>query len=153
MTKMNLKNQRRMAAEILKCGVNRVWMDPNRLEDVEDSITRADIRTLIASGTIAAAQKKGISRGRARHVAKQKAKGRRKGQGSRKGTTNARKPNKERWMQTIRPIRKRLRDLRDDGKLPDGIYRDYYLKAKGGMFRSVSHLESHLKTEGHLKEA
>ena len=153
MMTMNLKNQKRMAAAILKCGQNRVWMDPNRLEDVEDSITRADIRTLIASGTITSAQKKGISRGRAKHIAKQKAKGRRKGQGSRKGTINARKPRKAKWMQTIRPIRKKLRELRDDGKLPDGIYRDYYLKAKGGMFRSVAHLMSHLKTEGHLKEA
>ena len=153
MTSMNLKNQRRMAAQILKCGENRVWMDPNRLEDVEDSITRADIRTLIASGTITKAQKKGISRGRARHVAAQKAKGRRKGQGSRKGTKNARKSSKSRWIQTIRPIRKRLKELRNEKKLPDGIYRDYYMKAKGGMFRSVSHLESHLKTEGHLKEA
>ena len=150
---MNLKNQRRMAAAILKCGENRVWMDPNRLEDVEDAITRADVRTLIASGTIAAAKKKGISRGRARHVANQKAKGRRKGQGSRKGTKKARKPSKARWIQTIRPIRRKLRELRDDGKLPDGVYRQYYMKAKGGMFRSVSHLESHLKTEGHLKEA
>jgi large subunit ribosomal protein L19e len=153
MMMMDLKNQRRMAAQILKCGENRVWMDPNRLEDIEDSITRADVRTLIASGTIAAAQKKGISRGRARHVAAQKKKGRRKGQGSRKGTSNARKPTKARWMQTIRPIRRRLAELRDEGKLPSGVYRKYYLKAKGGMFRSVSHLESHLKTEGHLKEA
>lgn len=153
MNSMNLKNQRRMAAQILKCGENRVWMDPNRLEDVEDSITRADIRTLIASGTITKAAKQGISRGRARHVAAQKAKGRRKGQGSRKGTKNARKPSKARWIQTIRPIRKRLKELRDADKLPDRIYRDYYMKAKGGMFRSVSHLESHLKTEGHLKEA
>ena len=142
-----------MAAQILKCGENRVWMDPNRLEDIEDSITRADIRTLIASGTIAAAQKKGVSRGRARYVASQKAKGRRKGQGSRKGTANARKPRKEIWKQTIRPIRKRLKELRDSGKLSQRIYRNYYLKAKGGMFRSVSHLESHLKVEGHLKEA
>jgi len=150
---MDLKNQRRMASQILKCGVNRVWMDPNRLEDVEDSITRADIRTLISSGTIAARKKKGISRGRARHVAAQKKKGRRKGQGSRKGTKNARKSGKDRWIQMIRPVRKRLKQLRDDGKIPKAVYRKYYLKAKGGVFRNVGHLNSHLKTEGHLKES
>jgi len=150
---MNLKNQKRMAAQIMKCGESRVWMDPNRLEDVEDSITRADIRTLIASGTIAAKRKQGVSRGRTRHAASQKKKGRRKGQGSRKGTANARRPDKERWQQTIRPIRRRLKELRDTGKLEPGIYRQYYMKAKGGMFRSVSHLDSHLKVEGHLKEA
>lgn len=149
---MNLKNQRRMAAIILKCGENRVWMDPNRLEDIEDSITRADVRTLIASGTIAAAAKKGISRGRARHVASQKAKGRGKGQGSRKGTANARKPSKKNWEQTIRALRRRLKEYRDSGKITKRIYRSYYMKSKGGMFRNVAHLDSHLKIEGHLKE-
>lgn len=150
---MDLKNQKRMAAEILKCGANRVWIDPNRLEDVEDSITRADIRTLIASGTVRASQKKGTSRGRARALLKQRAKGRRKGHGSRRGTYNARAPRKRRWIQTIRPLRRRLRELRDGGKLSRSIYRKYYMMAKGGMFRSVAHLESHLKIEGHLEES
>lgn len=150
---MDLKNQKRMAAEILKCGENRVWIDPNRLEDVEDGITRADIRTLIASGTIRASQKKGVSRGRARAIAVQRSKGRRKGHGSRKGTFNARNPGKRRWIQTIRPIRRRLRELRDSGKLPSSVYRKYYMMAKGGMFRSVAHMNSHLTTEGYLEEA
>ncbi len=66
---MDLKNQKRMAAEILKCGHTRVWLDPNRIEDVADAITRADIRTAIESGTIRALPKKGISRGRARYMA------------------------------------------------------------------------------------
>ena len=35
---MNLKNQRRIAASLLKCGENRVWIDPNRLEDASDAI-------------------------------------------------------------------------------------------------------------------
>ncbi|MEM2838882.1 MAG: 50S ribosomal protein L19e [Thermoplasmata archaeon] len=149
---VNLKNQRRMAAQILKCGENRVWMDPNRLEDIEDSITRADIRTLIASGTIAVAPEKGVSRGRARHAESQKAKGRRKGHGSRKGTANARRPTKKHWEQTIRALRRRLREHRDEGRITKAIYREYYRKAKGGMFRNIAHLDSHLKTEGHLKE-
>ena len=33
---MDLKNQKRMAAEILKCGESRVWIDPNRIEDAAD---------------------------------------------------------------------------------------------------------------------
>ena len=61
---MDLKNQRRMAAEILDCGENRVWIDPNRTEDLADAITRADIRTAIGSGTIKAMPKAGISKGR-----------------------------------------------------------------------------------------
>jgi large subunit ribosomal protein L19e len=52
--KMDLKNKRRMAAELLDCGENRVWIDPNRVEDLTDAITRADIRTAIESGSIRA---------------------------------------------------------------------------------------------------
>ena len=48
----DLRNQRRMAAEILKCGENRVWMNPDKLDEVEECITRADIRTAIASGPL-----------------------------------------------------------------------------------------------------
>ena len=149
---MNLKNQRRMASELLKCGVNRVWVDPNRSEDVSDAITRADVRILINSGTIVARQKKGVSRGRAEFEKAQKRKGRQSGHGSRRGRKGARKPSKERWMQSIRPIRRKLKELRDTGKIDPATYRTYYLKAKGGVFKSKSHLISHLKSEDILKE-
>jgi large subunit ribosomal protein L19e len=150
---MDLKNQKRMAAEILKCGHTRVWLDPNRIEDIADAITRADIRTAIESGTIRATPKKGISRGRARHMAAQKAKGRRRGQGSRKGAQGARTPRKRRWIQTIRPIRVELAMLRDEGKITKKVYRVFYMKAKGGMFKSRNNLLMHLKMAGYLKEA
>ena len=149
---MDLKNQRRMASELLKCGVNRVWVDPNRSEDISDAITRADVRVLINSGAIAARQKKGVSRGRAEFELKQRRKGRQRGQGSRRGKKGARKPSKERWMQAIRPMRRKLKELRDSGKIDTATYRKYYLKAKGGVFKSRPHLESHLKAEGILKE-
>ena len=150
---MDLKNQKRMAAEILKCGHTRVWLDPNRIEDIADAITRADIRTAIESGTIRAKPQKGISRGRARYMAAQKAKGRRRGQGSRKGAQGARTPRKRRWIQTIRPIRVELAQLRDEGKITKKVYREFYMKAKGGMFKSRNNLIMHLKTAGYLKEA
>ncbi|MBI0583629.1 MAG: 50S ribosomal protein L19e [Methanomassiliicoccus sp.] len=150
---MDLKNQRRMAAEILDCGANRVWIDPNRAEDLADAITRADIRTAIESGTIKALPKAGISKGRTRHNLAQRRKGRQRGPGSRKGRSGARTPTKRDWIQTIRPIRAELRDLRDTGKITKQVYRVFYMKAKGGVFKSRAHLLTHLKTEGHLQEA
>ena len=149
---MDLKNQKRMAASLLKCGYNRVYINPNRTEDVGDAITRSDVRTLIYSGAIYARQKKGVSRGRTNYIKAQKAKGRRRGQGSRRGRKGARKPTKEMWMQSIRPMRRRLKELRDQGKIDPSTYREYYLKAKGGAFKNRPHLESHLKSEGILKE-
>jgi len=140
-----------MAASLLKCGVNRGWIDPLRMEDVADAITRTDIQIQIDAGAIKAKQKKGISRGRTRYFRGQRKKGRGRGQGSRKGTSKARKPKKERWIQTIRPIRERLRELRDEGKIDVSTYRKFYLQAKGGVFKSKSHLETHLRSGGYLK--
>jgi large subunit ribosomal protein L19e len=149
---MNLKNQRRLASELLKCGVNRVWIDPNRTDDTTDAITRGDIRVLINSGAIAARQKKGVSRGRAKFELAQRKKGRQRGQGSRRGKKGARKPSKEIWMQAIRPMRRKLKELRDTGKIDTRTYRSYYMKAKGGQFKSRPHMESHMRAEGILKE-
>ena len=128
---MNLQNQRRIASQLLKCGENRVWIDPNRAEDVSDAITRGDIRELINSGAIASRQKIGVSRGRAEYERDQRKKGRQTGHGSRRGKKGARKPSKEIWMQAIRPIRRKLKELRDTGKIDTRTYRDYYMKAKG----------------------
>ena len=138
---MDLKNQRRMAAEILGCGNNRVWIDPNREEDVADAITRADIRTAIESGTIRAMAKKGVSRGRARYNHEQRSKGRQRGPGSRKGPAGARTPTKRDWIQTIRPIRTTLRELRDSGKtLQEGLSCVLY----EGQGRDVQEPSSHI---------
>ena len=149
---MDLSNQRRMAAEILKCGENRVWIDPERAEEAADCITRADIRTAIASGIIAAKPKQGISKARTRHNLSQKAKGKQKGPGSRKGTMNARLPDKRRWISTIRPIRDELKTLRDEGKITPSVYRMYYRKAKGGVYKSRRNIKQHMAAAGHLKE-
>ena len=149
---MDLKNQKRMAADILKCGQSRVWIDPNRIEDTADANTRADIRTAIESGTIRALPKQGISRGRTRYRLAQRRKGRRRGPGSRKGTSGARTPTKADWIQTIRPIRQELKKLRDEGKITRTVYRQFYMKAKGGQFKSRKNLLSHLQMQGHLKE-
>ena len=148
----DLKNQRRMAAEVLKCGENRVWLNPEKLDEVAECITRADIRTAVASGLIKAKPKNGTSKGRRRYVAGQKASGKRKGPGSREGTANARVPEKRRWISVIRPIRDELKTLRDEGKITPSVYRLYYRRAKGGVYKSRSHLRMHMINAGYLKE-
>ncbi len=149
---MHLKNQRRMAAEILKCGENRIWIDPNRVEDVASAITRSNVRVMINAGAIKAIQKTGISTGRKKHQANQKAKGRQRGHGSRKGAKGARTPKKQVWMKKIRILRARLKELRDEGKIDTKTYRKYYRQAKGGMFKNRAHLETQMKIHGVLQE-
>ena len=148
----DLRNQRRMASEMLKCGENRVWMDQDRLDEIAKAVTKEDIRLLIKGKAIKARQIKGISSGRKKYAAGQKKKGRRRGHGSRKGAKYARMPKKQRWIKTIRPIRTYLRSLRDDKKINPTTYRKYYMKAKGGEFRNKRHLETHLMSDGIIKE-
>jgi large subunit ribosomal protein L19e len=140
----NLTNQRRIASKVLGCGLNRVWLGPEASEDIAAAITREDVRELVESGNIKSAPVKGVSRGRARARDAKRKYGHRKGHGSRKGKKGARNPSKEQWMKKIRALRRRLKELRDDGTLDRSTYCKVYRKAKGGEYRSVAHLEAHL---------
>lgn len=148
----DLRNQRRMAASLIKCGENRIWMDQDRLDEIAKAVTKDDIRVLIKGKAIKSKQVKGISHGRKKYIAEQKKKGRRTNHGSRKGKKYARFPRKRRWILTIRPIRSYLKSLRENNEINKKTYRQYYLKAKGGEFRSKRHLKTHLLSDGIIKE-
>ena len=149
----DLSNQRRLAAALLKCGEGRVWIDPASQEELADAVTRSDVRSAIKAGVIRRLPIRGTSRVRARRRALEIAKGRHSGPGSRRGTPFARVPRKERWMRRIRAQRDLLRELRDGKKIPAGVYREFYRRAKGGMFRSRAHLLVNLRLAGHVPEA
>ena len=55
---MNVTAQKRMAAEILKCGIHRVYIEPEYIDEVVMAITREDIRNLITQGIIQKRQKR-----------------------------------------------------------------------------------------------
>lgn len=148
----DLRNQKRLAADVMKVGKQRVRIDPDRADEVAGAVTRADVRKLVDGGVITKVQKQGVSRGRGRKLDAQKAKGRRVGPGSRKGAKYARLPKKQRWMALIRALRSELTDLRDKGAIDRKTYRNYYVRAKGGQFRSRAHMVTHMKTEGVLAE-
>lgn len=141
----DLKSQRRLAAQILKIGQNRVWIDPERIEDAEGAITREEVRKLVHEGTIKSKPEKGISRGRARILHLKKKKGRRSGMGSRTGSPHARISKKEAWMSKIRALRKRLRLLKAKKIIPEGEYGKLYRMAGSGRFESNADLERYLK--------
>jgi len=148
----DLSNQRRMAAALLKCGEGRVWIDPASQEDLADAVTRSDVRKAIKARVIRRLAVKGTSRVRARRHALEVSKGRHSGPGSRRGTPSARFTKKERWMRRIRAQRKLLDELRRSKKIPVAVYRAFYRRAKGGMFRSRAHLVVNLRIAGHLPE-
>jgi large subunit ribosomal protein L19e len=145
---MSLKTQKEIAAKILGVGKNRVWIDPERIEEVETAITRREIERLIKDGVIKAKPVKGVSRGRVRVKHKKRKMGRGRGPGSRKGAKYARLPRKRRWIQTIRAIRKKLKELVETKAITTQTYRRLYRLAKGGVFRSKAHLLQYIESEG-----
>ncbi|MHC1572351.1 MAG: 50S ribosomal protein L19e [Methanosarcinales archaeon] len=141
----DLSNQRRLAASILKVGRGRVWFDSDAAEEIGAAVTRKDIKNLIDEGKIKRRQVKGVSRGRARLRDAKRSYGHRRGHGKRKGAKGARHPRKQDWVRKIRSQRRRLRELRSEGKIDASTHHRLYRKAKGGEYRSVAHLEAHIE--------
>lgn len=149
---MDLRMQKRMAAQILKVGIHRVWFDDDDLDEISEAVTREDIKRLIIRGSIQQKQVQGTSRVRANKIKLQKAKGRRRGHGSRKGSKHSKVSSKRMWIKTIRPIRRRLKELRDSNLIEKSVYRKTYMMAKGGTFKSKAYLESYLKEHKMMRQ-
>jgi len=141
---MKLKLQKRLASSVLKGSKKRIRFEPEVLDEIKEVLTKDDVRGMISRGLIRIKQKKGVSRVRAKKKAKQRTKGLRNGPGKRKGTKNARTPDKEIWMKKIRLQRKFLKELYNKEYLNPQIYRKLYNKAKGGFFRSKRHIKLYI---------
>ena len=133
---VNIELKRRLAARVLGVGVERIWIDPERIDEVYDVDTREDIRILLRRGVIRVKPVKGQVVRRRR---------RKRGPGSRKGPATSRMPRKRKWIMRVRAQRRFLRMLRDKGILTPKQYRKLYMMVKGGMFRSKSHLREYIK--------
>ncbi|ELY94967.1 50S ribosomal protein L19e [Natrialba hulunbeirensis JCM 10989] len=140
----DLSAQKRLAADVLDVGQNRVWFDPDSQADIAEAITRDEIRELVQDGRIQAKDATGNSRGRARERNAKRAYGHKKGPGKRRGKKGARQNEKDDWQNKIRAQRRKLRELRDKGELTPTQYRELYKKAGGGEFRSVRYLLNYI---------
>lgn len=147
-----MKLQKRIAADAMKCSQKRVHFDPDKLSEVKEAITKADIRSLIKQGIIKEKRIQGISNVRSKKIKDQKRKGRRKNSGSRKGKFSARSKPKRVWMNTVRAQRKFLKELKEKDLLIQGCFWDLYRKSKGGFFRSIRHIKLFIKEKGLVKE-
>ena len=148
---MQIKIQKRLAAQILKSSENDIWLDSNRLDEIKEAITKADIKSLIKDKAIKARKIRGISRYRVRKRKKQKSKGRRSGFGSIKGRKGARLSQKKGWINHIRVQRVFLQNLRDKDVIDKSSYRSLYMKSKGGFFRSKRHIKVYMQEHGIIK--
>jgi large subunit ribosomal protein L19e len=135
---MNSVSLRRIAADIMKIGRNRVRITSTNdtRENLSSTMTRADVAGLIKEKIVYAIPVKGRRK-------KEKRKG--NGPGKRKGTSNARMPEKEVWMKRIRSLRKYLNKLTAGQYINKKDKRMLYLKLKGGYFRSKAAFYAYLK--------
>jgi len=148
---MKLKNQKRIAARILKVGKTSVKFDTEKLSNIKEAITKEDIRGLIKDNTITKKPHGSQSKARLRKRLAQKRKGRQQGSGKRKGKKTSRLPRKKIWIIKARLQRSYIMELRDKNLITVKTYRAMYKKIKGNFFRSRNHIKLYL-TENKLFE-
>lgn len=144
--------QRRLAAQILKCGENRIRFDTGSLDDIKEAITKSDIRSLVSNGIIYKKRLLNTSKFMARKRRSQKSLGKQKGFGSRKGKKTARHEPKRAWINKIRSQRDFIKSLRDNNMIASAAYHELYAKSKGGFFRSLRHLKLYTNERGLIKD-
>lgn len=142
--------QKRLAADILKVGKSKVWIDPDKekQKDVQGAITRIDVKRLIKKGVIKAKPSK-VKKPKTAAGVKKK---RRRKTGRKKGSKHARLPKKRRWINTVRPLRASLKEMRKNGEIDNATYRKVYMLIKGGQFRSRSHMRLYMEQHRMLKK-
>lgn len=81
----NLRLQKRLASDVLKCGQNKIWLDPNENSEIANANSRQNIRKLVKDGLIIRKPVAVHSRARCRKNLIARRKGRHTGAGKRKG--------------------------------------------------------------------
>lgn len=141
---MEQKKIKEMAAGILKCGCNVVWLDPAQGDKVKAVMTKEDVRELVKNGVIRKRHVNSQSRGRARLLHEKRKRGRKSGKGKRKGTKKARVEKKASWIKNVRSQRRMLKQLQKEkpAEVKKIGYRVLYKRVKGGYFKGKDYLKA-----------
>ena len=136
---VNLKAKKRLAARVLNVGVHRVRFSEDHLDDIENAITRNEIRSLITANTITVKSYTGTSRGRA-HTKKAQRKKRGTTQGSKQGRKGARVGKKEVYVAKVRALRRLLKIAKIRQEITNPEFWMLYKKIGGNTVRNKAHL-------------
>jgi large subunit ribosomal protein L19e len=134
MTKMNLRNKKRLASEILGAGRNRIRFDVQRLSEIKEAITKQDIRDLYHDGFIEILPAKGRKR-----LTKRK---------NKKGAGNVEKKvskRKQTYVKITRKLRAYLKDLKNQDKISKELYWATRKKIKMRTFKSKASLKEYIE--------
>ena len=136
---INLKAKKQLAARVIGVGVHRIRFDPDHHEDIEEAITRANIRSLVTANTIKIKKFKGTSRGRA-HTKKAQRNKRGTKQGSKQGRKGARVGKKEVYVAKVRSLRRLLKIAKIRNDITNPEFWILYKKVGGNTVRNKAHL-------------
>jgi len=140
---MTIGTVKRLAADIMGIGENRVRVKPEGFKEAEKAMTRADVRDLIKKKIVTKVEVKG----RRTKVLRTK-----RGPGGRKGTSKTRTGGKKVWMAKVRAQRAFLFQMIEEGELEKSHKRMLYGRIKSGLFRSKRAFLAYLKDGKMVKQ-
>jgi large subunit ribosomal protein L19e len=134
--------QKRLAAQVLQVGQNKVWLDPTYSKEIGEAITKADIDALIKDGAIKKHPTIGTKRraGRIRQLRKRKRRGRGRGK-----TKLVPKQRKREYINRIRKLRVYLESLRQQRVVDQAQYKKFRMLAKAGLIKNKQDIMARLK--------
>src|SRR3989338_11122877 len=114
---MNLQAKKRLAAKVAGVGRDRIWLNPERLEEIKESLTKQDIRDLLKEGII-----------KIKPITGKKSKKRRKIR-RRTGSVSMRVSSAKRdYVNRIRSIRQFLKNIKKAGSITSKDYSSLNMK-------------------------
>ncbi len=131
---MNLGKKKALAAKTLKIGRTRIVFLQSRLNEINEAITKQDIRDLNKSGAIII---KGIKGKRKKEKRKIK-----RSLGNIRKKVNKRKRE---YLVLTRKLRRYLSEIKKQKKLSDEEIEGIRKRIRNRMFRSKSHLKEHIQ--------
>ncbi len=127
---MNLSKKRALASKTFSVGKERIVFVPERLSEIQDAITKQDMRDLLARGAIHIAP----IQGRKKHVPRTRRKG--------KGNIRQRVPNpKKVYMTLTRKLRAHVAQLVKSGNISKEQVTEARKRIRNKGFKSKNHLK------------
>ncbi len=136
---VNLAAKRRLLARVTGVGIHRIRMDPEKLPDISDAITRQNARGLVTAGIVTIRTAGGTSRGRAQDKRDQRHKRGTK-QGSKQGRKGARTSRKRTHVAKVRALRRLLKIAKARQDITNPEFWALYKRVGGNTVRNRAHL-------------
>lgn len=130
-----------LASRVAGVGVGRIRFDPEKLDNITDAITRADIRGLMTANAIRVVPARGTSHGRADAKRAQRKK-RGTTAGSKRGRQGARVGKKENHVARVRALRRLLKIAKERKEISNAEFWRLYGRVGGNLVRNKAHLRS-----------